>query len=139
LIVAFAIAVAAAVLGLGACSVSDRRPVPTNVPGAGGFDALIIGHLKADPFRESGCVWLETRDGPMSIIWPHGYSARFGPVAEVLDENGHVVARAGEEVTFTGGIGTEFTPSFCRVSQISVLVYEVNQPPSPPSDGRGAP
>ena len=118
---------ALAVLLLGCAG--DIRPIPTNERGAGGFDALIFGRLVADPLYDGGCLWLETENGPLSIVWPYGYSARFGPTVEVLDETGAVVARAGEEVRFGGGIGQEFAPPRCRVNLNTVLVHSVEHGP----------
>lgn len=107
------------------CMGTDIRPVPTSQPGAGGFDALIVGKLVADPSFDGGCVWLESQYGPLSIVWPYGYSARFGSTVEILDETGAVVARAGDEIRIGGGIGREFAPTRCRISIETVLVHSV--------------
>lgn len=116
---------AAALSGCG----SDIRPIPTGDRGAGGFDGLIFGRLVADPTYDGGCLWLETDNGRLSIVWPYGYSARFGSTVEVLDETGAVVARAGEDVRFGGGIGQEFAPQRCRVNLNTVLVHSVEHGP----------
>jgi hypothetical protein len=40
----------------------------------------------------------------LELAWPLGYSARFTPRLELLDENGDVVGREGDELT--GGCTT---------------------------------
>lgn len=50
-------------------------------------------------------VWMTFPDGVRhELAWPLGYSARFTPGLELLDETGRVVAREGTLVT--GGCGT---------------------------------
>jgi hypothetical protein len=49
-----------------------------------------------------GCVWLMTGATKTPIVWPDGYVARFDPL-EIVDDSGHVVARAGDHLRFSGG------------------------------------
>jgi hypothetical protein len=45
-------------------------------------------------------IWLVADDGrTMIFVWPAGFSARFSPDAELLDDQGRSVAKAGERVT----------------------------------------
>ena len=49
------------------------------------------------------CTWLAQGDGQLVVMmWPSTFRARFDPL-ELLDDEGHVVARGGEFVTVTGG------------------------------------
>lgn len=85
-------AVAVAVLLVSGCAFEDRRPIPTSPPDAGGFDALLAGYwLAADPRFDGGCLWLESNGHRVSVIWPYGYSVRFGATVDLLDEKGSVV------------------------------------------------
>jgi len=50
-------------------------------------------------------VWMTVPDGSrQELAWPLGYSARFIPKLELLDETGSVVGREGTLIT--GGCGT---------------------------------
>lgn len=54
---------------------------------------------------EPRVVWMTFPDGTRrELAWPLGYSARFTPELELLDETGLVVAR--EDSVVTGGCGT---------------------------------
>lgn len=81
----------------GACGVS--QPLPTveefngNCRGVG-FD----GHITGDPF-DPQLAWLVGDGGDRrDVIWPPGYTARFAPRLEVLDEKGNVAFRDGDAV-----------------------------------------
>ena len=55
-------------------------------------------------FDAGGCLWLTGEYGSYGIVWPYGYSWRdAGDTIEVLDEEGIVVARTGDEVQMGGG------------------------------------
>jgi len=88
---------AVSALLVGACGTA--RPLPTVAADRGicrgvGLEAQISG----DP-RDPRAIWLTGRDGGrMEALWPPGYSVRFTPGAEVLDERGRVVYRAGDQV-----------------------------------------
>jgi hypothetical protein len=75
------------------------RPLPTvaewnGVCGGVGLDATLTG----DP-SDPRLAWLVGSDGRrIDVIWPPGYSARFTPRLEVLDEQGSVVMRDGSSV-----------------------------------------
>ena len=44
-------------------------------------------------------VLFEDRGERETVVWPHGYRARFTPRLEVLDETGRVIAREGDQAT----------------------------------------
>lgn len=124
---------AGAFLLLAGCVFEDRRPLPTSPPDAGGFDALHVGlRLAADPNFDGGCVWLESDQRRLSVIWPYGYSVRFGATVDLLDEDGSVVAQAGDELEIGGAILPDIAPARCRVSPDTVLAGEVRRAGSTP-------
>jgi hypothetical protein len=114
-----------AVVLLAACSDADDEAVasiPTQPFPVGedrpGRDALLVGTLRGD--ANQGCLWLEpagVSEGlaeRVSVVWPHGYAARFDPVPQLLDEEGRVVAEEGD-VLEAGG-GTTDSIDSCEVS-----------------------
>jgi hypothetical protein len=90
-------------------AVGDDRP---------GNAALLVGELRGN--AEQGCLWLEPTGEyaaigeRVSVVWPHGYAARFVPGPQLLDEEGRVVAEEGDVVEATGG-DTDSVES-CEVS-----------------------
>jgi len=45
-------------------------------------------------------AWLVTTDGDqLSIVWPQGFTVTFDPVFSLVDDQGTVVARKGDDVT----------------------------------------
>lgn len=100
---ASAVAIAlASLLSLAACaSTTNAVALPTDPAWHGGgcrgtgTDAVIHGSA-TDP----RVTWVTATDGThrMEIVWPVGYSARFSPSLEVLDQHGTVVAREGDHL-----------------------------------------
>lgn len=76
----------------------------------------LTGVLGGDPGLEGGCVWLDTPDGRVEVIWPDGYQASADPVA-LRDAGGDVVAAAGDEVTVEATPATDRV-SICQVGEI---------------------
>lgn len=88
---------------------SDRPVYPLSPPGPAG----LLGHPGRQA-RASGIVDGELRNGAVSVwlsrssgdrlatMWPAEYRARLEPF-ELLDELGHVLVRAGEQVHLGGG------------------------------------
>jgi hypothetical protein len=108
-----AIGIAAVALFLAGC-VNSRPPevehidVPTRGAPAGGviacMDALAGGTIVDDP--RWGTALAQDDGIRMQVVWPAGYAARrIDGVLELLDESGHVVARAGDRVLVAGGMG----------------------------------
>jgi hypothetical protein len=63
----------------------------------GGFVADMRLHGSVDDPR---LVWMTDAFGIRTELgWPVGYSARFTPALELLDDLGHVIAREGSRVT----------------------------------------
>jgi len=105
--------------------VSRPVPTPTRALGPGeawlpvtnwtlpdGSTLLCAGGGFVGDFRLRGSpidprlVWMANPDGSRTdLSWPSGYSARFVPGLEVLDQNGRVVGRDGTLVT--GGCSTQ--------------------------------
>lgn len=68
-----------------------------------GCDAIgigpVVGTLEGDPEESTDPVWLAGPSGQrLSIVWPEGFTARFTPSVELLDERGTLVASAGDVV-----------------------------------------
>jgi hypothetical protein len=68
-------------------------------------------------------AWMVWADGSRrELVWPLGYSARFDPGLEVLDEAGHVVAHEGTlltggcPMTSDGAMWVEFATSGATVA-----------------------
>jgi hypothetical protein len=78
--------------------------VPTSswTPGSPSFTALARGTLDGGMVRGTFCVWLAARGDHSPIVWPAGYHIRLQPL-ELLNSQGVVVARGGEQVSFGGG------------------------------------
>lgn len=79
-----------------------------------GSDGLCAGGGTAGDFRLRGAAddprlaWMNGPDGARTeLAWPVGYSARFTPNLEVLDDHGQRVAVEGSLVT--GGCPTDVT------------------------------
>ncbi|TFB48709.1 hypothetical protein [Cryobacterium tagatosivorans] len=65
------------------------------------MEALLRGTLAVDG---DGCVRAETAGGPVSLVWPKGYTARGDSTSfEVLDAGKNVVARSGAPLAMGGG------------------------------------
>lgn len=78
------------------------RDIPTSAT-KGGFDARISGVLDGDAEVDGGCLWLEKSGERVSVVWPHGYRARFDP-PRLVAPDGTVVATAGDRVRSGGGL-----------------------------------
>jgi len=104
----------AAMAALGSACITSPEPsiayfgVPTQPAPADGFvacmDALAEGTLVLDG---RWGVALAADDGSrLQVIWPAGYLAReFDGIIELVDATGQPVARVGDRVAVTGGIG----------------------------------
>lgn len=64
----------------------------------------ISGSLTGDP--ATGCVWLDTTDGPTAVVWPPGLRAAFEPL-RILAPDDRLLAVGGEQVL----IGGSYAPS----------------------------
>lgn len=61
--------------------------------------------LRGDPGNAARPVYVESLDGTTKIIiWPHGFSARFSPDLELVNDHGEVVAREGDTLDLGGGV-----------------------------------
>jgi hypothetical protein len=76
--------------------------IPTNpkssFTGAAGLEGRLRGGLVGD----ERCLWIDVSGAPVTIVWPHGYRARFDP-ARLIGPDGDVVAYEGQELTLGGG------------------------------------
>jgi hypothetical protein len=70
--------------------------------GGAGYVGEFRLHGAADDPRQA---WMIGPDGRRELAWPVGFSARFTPMLQVLDERGRLVASEGALVT--GGCPTD--------------------------------
>lgn len=87
---------------------------------AAGTPAAATGHgltgmLGGDPTLEGGCVWLDTADGRVEVVWPDGWTATADPVG--LSGPDGQTAAAGDEVRIEGRAATDRV-SVCQVGTI---------------------
>ena len=69
----------------------------TRVLCAGG--GFVGGYFLRGSSTDSRSAWMTFPDGSRhELAWPVGYSARFVPALEVLDDTAHVIAREGSPV-----------------------------------------
>lgn len=107
--------VAALLTVLAACGsapADEATDASTPVDGPSASERTLTGLLGGDPDLEGGCVWLDTDDGRVEVLWPDGYRASADPVQLRADDA--VVAREGDEVAITGA------PAADRVSTCQV-------------------
>jgi hypothetical protein len=78
------------------CAILPSTPLPTWQGSCGlgvGRDATLHGSAS-----DGRVAWAINADGGVrfELLWPRGYTARFNPQLEVLDETGHAVAHEGD-------------------------------------------
>jgi hypothetical protein len=85
---------------LGCHSAESDTPYFPVARGETGMEALATGTL----VLENGYLRLTTEGSSELIIWPEGYSLNMeGDEIQILDEDGQVVARAGDTISAAGG------------------------------------
>ena len=77
-----------------------QQPIGSETP-PGCPAALIEGVLVVD--QRSGIALRDPSGGIEDLIWPHGDSGRVGDPITVVDADGNVVARVGDQVRIGGG------------------------------------
>jgi hypothetical protein len=99
-------------------------PVPTSGwhSGEPALTALSIGTLEGGYRHGRFCVWLigPGQKRPGAIIWPAGYRARRHPL-ELLNAQGAVVARGGDEIRVGGGSAPVRRRHPCMLGQTSAF------------------
>ena len=73
------------------------------------------GVLGGDPNLEGGCVWLDTGQQRLEIVWPEGYRATANPI-ELRDPTGAVVATSGDGLWIQGNMAPDVV-STCQVGE----------------------
>ena len=65
------------------------------------MDAELVGEL----VLKDGCLRVDDKYDNYLPVWPYGFSLNTGGdmVIEVIDDNGHIVARVGDEIKLGGG------------------------------------
>lgn len=82
-----------------------ERPLPVAVWRDGDRSYLCAGagfgnrvELRGSP-DDPRLAWGSRGNQRLELVWPEGYSARFVPTLEVLDDAGKVIARDGDRIT----------------------------------------
>lgn len=91
-------------------------PGPSDGPTAAATHRTLTGVLGGDADLEGGCVWLDTAEGRIEVLWPEAYNASTDPI-ELRAVDGAVVAAAGDEVTITGLPAADMV-STCQVGAL---------------------
>jgi hypothetical protein len=116
-----------ALAAVGGCVPSG---LPTARPDDAGGSAVIVGVLGDSWTNLPGCVWLKTADGRQSsTVWPFGWSASVDPVT-ILDAQGRVVARSGEQLVARGAIGQVALPDACGLGSVAFISEVLVEAPS---------
>lgn len=69
--------------------------------------------LRSDRTSSTAAIYVESFGGERrSILWPYGFSARFTPDLELLNERGEVVAREGDLMDLGGGAVAGLDPAY---------------------------
>ena len=73
-------------------------PSATFLCGGGKFVPSLVGRLHGDS-QDPQLVWLVADSGTrIDILWPPGFSVRFEPRLELLDDAGQLVGISGQEI-----------------------------------------
>ncbi|HEY4663157.1 MAG TPA: hypothetical protein VIH07_05740 [Candidatus Humimicrobiaceae bacterium] len=82
-------------------SISSSVPYfPVQKAGMARMEAILEGKLELD----NGCLRIKYFDDNYLLIWPYGFSLRTeGEEIQVIDENGQVFARVGDNIRVGGG------------------------------------
>ena len=74
--------------------------------------------LRADRSRTQP-VYVESATRRLTVLWPYGFTARFGPLLEILDDRDELVAREGDMLDLMGGVTDERFDFFaCHVTRV---------------------
>ena len=94
----------AIVLTVSTCTTLPRLPTVATFNGSCRGVGL-EGHITGDP-NDPRLAWVDSDSGRgrTEVIWPPGFTARFVPRLEILDETGTIAFRDGDPVT--GGCTT---------------------------------
>jgi hypothetical protein len=100
--------------GAGATATGDasRRAIASSPPAT----QQLTGTLGGDAELEGGCVWLDTGQGRVEVLWPEGWTVGTDPV-ELRDPDGQVVAGAGDEIEVEAAPAPDLV-STCQVGDL---------------------
>lgn len=119
---------AAAVLLVAGCASTTNTPaavpqVPTTAPlvsdgwhpGKAAMLAELTGVLRVTLTPQGACAWLGDPGTPQPMQWPEGWVAT--STGQVLDDQGQVVATAGQRISVGGGITPVAVSARCGTGQ----------------------
>lgn len=73
----------------------------------------VVGTLEGNASDTREPVWLKTADGRrLSVVWPQGFTVRFEPDAVLYNDQGKVVARAGQRTELSQTRAEEHAGTF---------------------------
>lgn len=72
-------------------------PTPPVLASPSASTEPLVGTLGGDAQLEGGCVWLNTDEGRIEVLWPEGWTVGTDPI-ELRDPGGEVVAGEGDRV-----------------------------------------
>lgn len=127
LVGAACMALAFAAVGCSAASHDGRVALPRFDSEGGGMSASIDGTLRAGTVAKGAeCVWLERPNGESSAIaW--GFPAFLDREEQtVVDAEGAVLARIGDEVLLVGGYDDSVPVGDCRVGELVIAASEIS-------------
>jgi hypothetical protein len=98
-----ALVVGAFALLLSGCGQSRVDLPTTNVESCIGYGISVV--LRGDA-ADPDVAWIEGYESHnrTAVVWPTGFTARFDPDLEILDESGRVVLREGDYIDGTCGV-----------------------------------
>lgn len=73
----------------------------------------VVGTLEGNASDKREPVWLKSADGRrLSVVWPQGFTVRFEPDAVLYNDQGKVVARAGQRTELSQTRAEEHAGTF---------------------------
>lgn len=99
-------------------SAGDVELETAQTRGGAGMDALGTFTLRFD--AQEGCVYGESGQERIGLIWPFGYYAESDPL-RVYDQDGQLVAQEGDALESGGGFSSRQGPDRCGTSEVWVM------------------
>lgn len=97
-------------------SAADPAPTPRELVSPSVATQPVVGTLGGDAQLEGGCVWLDTDDGRIEVLWPEGWTVATDPI-ELRNPDGEVAAGEGDEVRVDAAPAPELV-STCQVGEL---------------------
>jgi hypothetical protein len=93
-------------IAITACSLLTTPLAIRTAPAPSSICMAALGHGTVARNPDSGIGLLDADGKPVSVLWPFGFSGRIVEGrAVLLNEQGNILAREGDEITLGGGYG----------------------------------